>query len=321
MSRHKAKLTTVELNGESVEAKDCSKCFITKPLTEFNKRSRGLGGRDSRCRDCYNELSRDRKAMYDAEYRVKNASKIREYRRAWWEENREVQNKKRSERYFENCEKELEYRRTYYMENTDDIREYKRKYYLLNKDRIADYRLRNVEKITEYRKAYYVENKERFAERWAEYYEENREYLLEKGRQYYRDNADELRRRWREYYRTEKGQLASKRAGHRRRERESLTEINFSEEEWLFCLEFFESKCAYCGVYDDNLTLDHFVPVAQLGSFTSDNVVPACSSCNSSKRDSDFFEWFRKQEYYSLDREQTILGYIFDREDEKLKIS
>lgn len=318
---YKASLTTVLINGCNVAAKDCSKCFKIKPLSEFNKRANGLGGKDSRCRECFNKLTKERKAAYDAAYRVKNQAKIEARKKVWWQENRVEQNKKRSERYFANRKEELENMREYRIKNADKLREYHRGYYSINKDKILEYRRINAEKISEYRKRYYTENKERFAERWARYFEENKEQIRERQRQYYRDNAEEVRQRWREYYRSDKGQIASRRASHRRRERESLTEINFSEDEWLFCLEFFESKCAYCGLFDDDLTMDHFVPVAQLGSFTSDNIVPACSSCNSSKRDSDFFEWFRKQEFYSLDREQAILGYIFDREDEKLKIS
>ncbi len=44
--------------------------------------------------------------------------------------------------------------------------------------------------------------------------------------------------------------------------------------------------CHYCGqhVGAAALTLDHVVPVARGGRSTKGNVVPACASCNASKR-------------------------------------
>jgi 5-methylcytosine-specific restriction endonuclease McrA len=53
--------------------------------------------------------------------------------------------------------------------------------------------------------------------------------------------------------------------------------------------ELFDGECAYC----DNpaTTIDHFYPVVRGGQSHRQNILPCCSSCNSSKRDSDPIAW------------------------------
>lgn len=61
------------------------------------------------------------------------------------------------------------------------------------------------------------------------------------------------------------------------------------------CLtERFAGLCAYCGE-GPATTWDHIVPVSQGGLTEPGNVVPACVSCNSSKRDRDVVEWARER--------------------------
>lgn len=45
-------------------------------------------------------------------------------------------------------------------------------------------------------------------------------------------------------------------------------------------------SCCYCGAIDD-LHMDHLLPKSRGGWNSSDNLVWACKSCNSSKRDRD----------------------------------
>ena len=54
-------------------------------------------------------------------------------------------------------------------------------------------------------------------------------------------------------------------------------------------LEEFDGKCAYC--MNPATTWDHVIPVTRGGQTTPSNVVPACSSCNSSTKSKDVFEW------------------------------
>ncbi len=56
------------------------------------------------------------------------------------------------------------------------------------------------------------------------------------------------------------------------------------------------SICWYCRqkVAPQDITMDHIVPLAQGGRSTRDNLVPACKSCNSKKKNMMPIEW---QEY------------------------
>lgn len=54
------------------------------------------------------------------------------------------------------------------------------------------------------------------------------------------------------------------------------------------------ASCAYCGANED-ITIDHVVPLARGGDHTIGNFLPACKSCNSRKKDSFITEW-RKRE-------------------------
>lgn len=56
-----------------------------------------------------------------------------------------------------------------------------------------------------------------------------------------------------------------------------------------YLTEQFEGRCAYCTAAAT--TWDHVVPVIRGGETTPANVVPACVSCNSSKKDSEVWSW------------------------------
>lgn len=52
----------------------------------------------------------------------------------------------------------------------------------------------------------------------------------------------------------------------------------------------YPQACCYCGMTHP-LSIDHLIPRIMDGSDYSDNLVWACKSCNSSKRDRDLLEW------------------------------
>lgn len=54
----------------------------------------------------------------------------------------------------------------------------------------------------------------------------------------------------------------------------------------------FAGACAYCPTAA--ATWDHIVPVSRGGRTTPGNVVPACSPCNSSKKDAEVLSWLRR---------------------------
>lgn len=98
--------------------------------------------------------------------------------------------------------------------------------------------------------------------------------------------------------------------GGQKRRGEEIPE--FSHQEWKETLIFFGGECAYCGATprkSKRLTRDHLEPVSQGGCTTQDNIVPACSSCNSSKGAEEFKEWFMKQPFFSQERLNKIFKW------------
>jgi 5-methylcytosine-specific restriction endonuclease McrA len=71
----------------------------------------------------------------------------------------------------------------------------------------------------------------------------------------------------------------------------------------------YNGECAYCGS-KVNLTLDHFIPLTKGGSDVQGNLLPACLSCNSGKRDRDVIEWYKKQPFFDKKRLKQILKIL-----------
>lgn len=80
----------------------------------------------------------------------------------------------------------------------------------------------------------------------------------------------------------------------RRRARKIGVEVeNFTAEQLAERWALFDNRCAYCG--DAATQKDHFVPISKGGSHSLKNLVPACRSCNSSKKDADPWLWLSKR--------------------------
>lgn len=82
-----------------------------------------------------------------------------------------------------------------------------------------------------------------------------------------------------------------------------------TDQEWEKAVQHFDHKCAYCGK-QDKLTFEHVVPFSKGGRFDRQNIIPACSACNASKNNLDFYDWFHNQAFYDKAREQRIFLYL-----------
>ncbi len=58
--------------------------------------------------------------------------------------------------------------------------------------------------------------------------------------------------------------------------------------------DLLSKPCFYCGS-QERITVDHVVPIARGGADSIGNLVPACKSCNSRKRDLLITEWRKKK--------------------------
>lgn len=68
----------------------------------------------------------------------------------------------------------------------------------------------------------------------------------------------------------------------------------------------FGHRCAYCRASGD-LQIEHVIPISKGGTNDLGNIVPACRSCNSSKRSRDAHEWFAMQTFYDRRRWERIV--------------
>lgn len=58
------------------------------------------------------------------------------------------------------------------------------------------------------------------------------------------------------------------------------------------------SQCAYCGS-NQNITLDHIIPLAKGGSNITNNLICCCKSCNRSKAHNKMEDWYKSQDFFS----------------------
>ena len=105
--------------------KECCKCGVSKPLSEFPPRKNSIDGYQNFCKEC--------KKKYDKEYQIKNKERTQAQRKRYREENhdkirkqdnlyklknKEVLKKKNKEYRDKNKEKRNKYNREYLKENS-----------------------------------------------------------------------------------------------------------------------------------------------------------------------------------------------------------
>ena len=73
-------------------------------------------------------------------------------------------------------------------------------------------------------------------------------------------------------------------------------------------MNFFDGKCCYCNG-EKPLTLEHLQSYTEGGTNAENNIYGACLWCNCSKNNTQWQEWFRKQPFYSIERENEIIRY------------
>jgi len=69
--------------------------------------------------------------------------------------------------------------------------------------------------------------------------------------------------------------------------------------------------CVYCGS-TDNLSIDHIIPISKGGTQNSKNLIRACKSCNSAKRNSFFIDWYLKSKRVKRKLDDILKDMEFD---------
>lgn len=190
---------------------------------------------------------------------------------------------------YKDKEKQETYEKQWYQKNKDTILAKAKEYRTEHKDKVKEgnkeYRMIHKEKIATYKKQYCELHKEEIKEYRNAHKDERREY----SRQYAKEHLEQINIKV-----------------QKRNARVRNLEYSFSLQDWNDCKDYFNLECAYCGKQLKNLSQDHVVPVTKGGTYTKNNIVPACRSCNSSKNSHDLEEWYRKQEFFSEERLNKI---------------
>lgn len=145
----------------------------------------------------------------------------------------------------------------------------------------------------EYRAKYNIYNKKSIKKYWKKYRTDNKEFIKIYRQEYYDKNKDKCLKLSRDWAKTNIGISSHKRYKHKRRAlmKNSLFDLTTRDIDKIFKRDI---GCVYCNNIK-NLSLDHITPVSKGGDTTFNNMVLACRSCNSSKRDKNVFSWCKSK--------------------------
>lgn len=82
-------------------------------------------------------------------------------------------------------------------------------------------------------------------------------------------------------------------------------------QDWKDAMVWFRGACAFCGrpegrAKDSKMDRDHLVPLSMGGKAERCNIIPACRKCNRGRGNREWLQWFKAQEFYSIERAQRI---------------
>lgn len=258
------------------KTKICSVCKKDKAVELFSKSSRDKDGLQHKCKECA-------KDMY-AEYIKKPKLKVQE----------KECNKCNVIKSIKNFSKDIS--------KKDGHRPFCKE---CETNRVSKYYKENKEALKNYQKEYYEENKEYILKRNSEWQNENIEKIREYNKLYYKHNADHIKTKTKEYLRTPKGRAVDRASYHKREALKKQSISTMTARDWNNVFAHFDYACAYCGSQVD-IQQDHVVPLSRGGHYTTQNIIPACKGCNSSKRANDMEYWYRTQDFFKKDRLEKI---------------
>jgi 5-methylcytosine-specific restriction endonuclease McrA len=205
---------------------------------------------------------------YKKRYQEENRERILERKRRYREANREALRLKAKERYQEKREEILAKDRKHRQENLEERRVEARQYYAKNRERIRFLASKGKARIQAYNRIYRAQHRER---------------LRELFRQWYAKNIEGIRAREKLYKATRRSQFVAY-AVKRRAQQLNAPRNDLTADQWEAIKAAYGYRCIYCERPMQRLTQDHLTPLSKGGSHTLHNVVPACQSCNSRKR-------------------------------------
>jgi len=179
----------------------------------------------------------------------------------------------------------------------------KQKNKVKNQATVKIWRESNKETIAEKLKIYTQKNREKISRRSKEYQISHREQIL----RHREENKGANKITDRIWLLKNKDKVRVSRQMRRARVRDLPHTL--TAKQWGRIQQDFNGQCAYCGE-TKKLTIEHFIPLSKQGELTINNVLPICLSCNCSRNNNDFTEWFLRQSFYNKKRETNIYKYL-----------
>lgn len=151
-------------------------------------------------------------------------------------------------------------------------------------ERSSNYQKNHPERTKRYTKEYYIKKPQYVKDKYTRWLKNNKERAKKSQKEWQRNNPDKVS----EY----------------NRERNMHKSHEISNEEWENCKNYFNYRCAYCGIPIE----EHYITykgITKLGDFHKEHVdhngandlsncVPACKSCNTSKHTYKLNEWYNE---------------------------
>lgn len=145
------------------------------------------------------------------------------------------------------------------------------------------------------------------------YKDNKREY----DKNYFIANKDKKKKYYSEW-KNNGGQIIRNINNRKRSAKILLLKHDFTKEEWLEVLDYFNYSCAYCGlteeesiiIYNKKLCQEHVIPVIDGGEYTKGNIVPACCSCNTSKCQMSLEKFYVHKDVFTENNYNNILMYL-----------
>ena len=154
------------------------------------------------------------------------------------------------------------------------------------------------------------ERKEYLREYNKQYREDNKEYFKKYKEQWRENHKEELKEYNKEYMKKWKEDNPEKIFNNSQKRRHKLENQGngITKEQWIEMMDFFDWKCAYSDIQLDknNRSIDHIIPLNAGGLNEPWNCVPMYMPYNSSKRTNDIDDWYKKQDFFDIDRLQKI---------------
>ena len=161
-------------------------------------------------------------------------------------------------------EQQKAYNREYYLKHRDAIRKATKQYADSN---------RVVVRARSRKRA--LETKEQNNERARAWYVANKQLMIDRAKDWKKKHPDSVRANTRDY--------ASRRSNAIGR---------FTSYDYTKLLNRYKGMCAYCSSSKAN-SIDHVVPLSKGGTNYIGNILPVCSTCNSSKAAKNLYTWRR----------------------------